>query len=218
MGRMILLACGLALACVGVLVGGASGQGTQQPIDQANPGRTTQGSPTRGATERTVPDATIGKTADATFAKKAAAGGMAEVKLGQLAQEKASSEKVKAFGKRMETDHTKVGDELMQIAARHNMALPTGVDPKDQAAYDRLSKLSGSQFDRAYMRAMVTDHEEDVTEFKREASAGKNPDLKSFASETLPTLEDHLKQSREVAKAVGATTGAKTGPEAGAAR
>lgn len=95
----------------------------------------------------------------------------------------------------------------MQIAAKHNMALPTGLDPKDQATYDRLSKLSGSQFDKAYMRAMVMDHEEDVTAFKRVANTGKNPEIKYFASETLPTLLDHLKQAREVAKAVGATTG-----------
>ena len=214
-----LLTCTVALASAGLLTWGASRQGTQQPIDQANPGKTTQGTQNRGTTERTVPDATIGKTADGTFAKKAAAGGMAEVKLGQLAQEKASNEQVKQFGKRMETDHTNAGNELMQIARKQNIALPTGLDPKDQATYDRLSKLSGRQFDRAYMRAMVTDHEEDATEFKREASAGKNPDLKSFASATLPTLEDHLKQAREVAQAVGATSGGKTAKsEAGAAQ
>ncbi len=212
-----LFTCAIALASM-CFVSGA-GQGTQQPIDQANPGKTTQGRQDKGITERTVPDATIGKTADATFAKKAATGGVTEVKLGQLAQEKAYSEQVKAFGKRMETDHTKAGDELMQIAARHNMALPTGLDPKDQATYDRLAKLSGSQFDRAYMQAMVADHEEDVTEFKREASAGKNPDLKSFASATLPTLLDHLNQAREVARAVGATSGGKTPKsEAGSAQ
>ena len=136
---------------------------------------------------------------------------MAEVKLGQLAQEKASNEAVKQFGKRMETDHTQAGNKLTLIAAGHNMALPTGLDPKDQAMYDRLSKLSGPQFDKAYMRAMVMDHEEDVTDFKREADAGKNPDVKNFALETLPTLLDHLKQARETAAAVGATNGSKNG-------
>lgn len=153
---------------------------------------------------RSVPDATVGKNADITFVRKAAVGGMAELKLGQLAQEKGSSESVKAFGKRMETDHTKAADDLKQVAAKNNITLPNGLDAKNQATYDRLSKLSGSQFDRAYMRAMVMDHEEDVAEFKRESSTGKNPDVKQFASQTAPTLDDHLKQAREIAKTVGA--------------
>ena len=137
---------------------------------------------------------------DATFAKKAASGGMAEVKLGQLAQEKASSSAVKEFGKRMENDHSKAGDQLKDVASKNNINLPTDMDKKDQATYDNLSKLSGAEFDRVYAQHMVTDHEQDVEEFKNEASTGKNPDLKSFASKTLPTLQDHLRQAREMEK------------------
>ncbi len=139
---------------------------------------------------------------DAVFAKKAAAGGMAEVKLGQLAQEKGSSDAVKTFGKRMETDHSKAGDELKKVASKNNINLPSGMNRKDQATCERLSKLSGAEFDRAYAQDMVTDHQEDIAEFKKEASAGQNDDLKNFASSTLPTLEDHLKQAREMEKTV----------------
>src|SRR5689334_15410130 len=96
-------------------------------------------------------------TADSTFVTKAAQGGMAEVKLGNLAKEKAESPDVKNFGQTMVTDHTKAGDELKQIASSKNITLPTDIDAKDQAKYDRLSKLSGAAFDRAYMRDMVAD-------------------------------------------------------------
>ena len=137
--------------------------------------------------------------ADSRFATNAASGGLAEVKLGELAQEKASSAAVKEFGKRMVNDHTKAGEKLKETARSENISLPTELKASDQAAYDRLAKLSGTEFDRAYMQMMVKDHEEDVAEFKKEASGGKDQALKSFAAETLPTLEDHLKEAKDVA-------------------
>jgi putative membrane protein len=147
---------------------------------------------------------------DAHFAKEAAQGGMAEVKLGQLAQEKGSSDTVKGFGKRMVDDHSKAGDKLKEVAARESITLPTDISAKDQAIYDRLSKLNGAAFDRAYARDMVKDHETDVAAFQREVNGGKDDSLKSFASETLPTLQDHLKQAKEMMKTVGGATAAKS--------
>jgi putative membrane protein len=147
---------------------------------------------------------------DAHFAKEAAQGGMAEVKLGQLAQEKGSSDSVKSFGKRMVDDHSKAGDKLKEVASRESIMLPTDISAKDQAVYDRLSKLNGAAFDRAYARDMVKDHETDVAAFQREANGGKDDSLKSFASETLPTLQDHLKQAKEMMKTVGGSTAAKS--------
>ncbi len=134
-------------------------------------------------------------TADHTFATKAAQGGLAEVQLGNLAKDKASSPDVKSFGERMVTDHSKANDELKQIAAKKNITLPTTMDAKSQATYDRLSKLSGAEFDRAYMKDMVTDHRMDVNEFKKESEHGSDPDFKSFAGKTLPTLEEHLRMA-----------------------
>ena len=147
---------------------------------------------------------------DTHFAKEAAHGGMAEVKLGQLAQDKGSSDSVKSFGKRMVDDHSKAGDKLKGVASRENITLPTEISAKDQATYDRLSKLSGSAFDRAYARDIVKDHETDVSAFQREANAGKDDSLKSFASETLPTLQDHLKQAKEMMKSVGGTSASRS--------
>jgi putative membrane protein len=151
---------------------------------------------------------------DAHFAKEAAQGGMAEVKLGQLAQEKGANDSVKSFGKRMVDDHSKAGDKLKEVTSRENITLPTDISAKDQATYDRLSKLNGAAFDRAYARDMVKDHETDVAAFQKEANTGKDDSLKGFASETLPTLQDHLKQAKEMMKSVGGGTSASKGTKA----
>src|ERR1700730_16655998 len=152
---------------------------------------------------------------DATFTKKAAQGGMAEVKLGKLAQEKGTSESVKKFGQRMVEDHTKAGDELKRAAAQQNIALPVDISAKDKATYELLSKLSGAAFDRAYARDMVKDHEEDIAEFNREAHGGKNPAIKDFATQTLPTLQDHLKEAKEMRQNVSASNPSTKGNSPG---
>jgi putative membrane protein len=149
-------------------------------------------------------------TGNALFAKQAAQGGMAEVKLGQLAQEKGSSDSVKSFGKRMVDDHSKAGDKLKEVASRKNITLPTDISAKDQATYDRLSKLNGAAFDRAYARDMVKDHETDVAAFQKEADAGRDDSLQGFASETLPTLQDHLKRAKEMMRSVGGRSASRS--------
>src|ERR1700680_2893589 len=117
---------------------------------------------------------------DSHFAKEAAQGGVAEVKLGQLAQAKGSSDSVKSFGRRMADDHSKANDKLKDAASKENMTLPTDIGPKDQATYDRLSKLDGAAFDRAYARDMVKDHQADVAAFQKEANTGRDDSLKGF--------------------------------------
>jgi putative membrane protein len=129
------------------------------------------------------------------FVSKAAVGGMAEVKLGQLAVQKASNPDVKAFGQQMVDDHGKANDELKQLASSKGMTLPTDIDAKHQATYDRLSKLDGAEFDRAYMKDMLADHKMDVSEFRRESKSGSDPDVKAWAAKTLPTLEHHLQMA-----------------------
>ena len=145
---------------------------------------------------------------DQTFVTKAAAGGMAEVELGKLAQEKGTSDQVKSFAQRMVTDHNKANDELKSLAQTKNITLPTDMGAKEKALKDRLSKMSGEAFDRAYMQAMVADHRKDVSEFRAESNTGKDPEVKAWASKTLPTLEDHLKMAQDANRAVG-TSGKK---------
>ena len=150
-------------------------------------------------------------TSDQEFVKKAARGGLAEVKLGELAQEKGSSDAVKDFGKRMATDHKIAGDKLTDAASKENMVVPGDLDSKDQALYDRLSKLSGGAFDRAYAREMVKAYQKDIAEFQREAANGTDSTIRDFASQTLPTLQEHLRQAREMLQTVSRTGGATGG-------
>ena len=139
---------------------------------------------------------------DKTFVQKAAVGGIAEVEMGKMAQQKASNDQVKQFGSRMVEDHSRANDELKKIASGKGIALPTELDAKHKAKMDKMQKLSGAQFDRAYMDDMVADHKEDVAEFKKQASSGKDSDLKAFAAKTLPTLADHLKMAQSTDAAV----------------
>jgi putative membrane protein len=125
------------------------------------------------------------------FVKHAAQGGMAEVSLGKLAADKASDPDVKQFAQRMVDDHSKANAELTGLASSKGILLPANTDPKNQALMDRLAKLSGSEFDRAYMHAMLTDHDHDVSEFRAYAQRGTDPDVKAWAAKTLPTLEEH---------------------------
>jgi putative membrane protein len=141
--------------------------------------------------------------ADATFVKKAADGGMAEVSLAKLAQEKASSSDVKSFAAKLEKDHTQANDELKEVASKKNITLPTAPSKTHQAMHDRLAKLSGAEFDKAYVSAMLDDHQKDVREFSRVASGSGDADVKAFASKTLPTLKDHLQQVQELSKSMG---------------
>ena len=142
--------------------------------------------------------------ADAAFVKKAADGGMAEVAMAKLAQEKAESAEVKAFAAKLEKDHTQANDELKQVASGKQITLPTAPSKMHQAKHDKLAKLSGAAFDKAYVAAMIEDHQRDVKEFQREASSGTDSDVKAFAAKTLPTLKDHLQQVQDLSKTTGA--------------
>lgn len=134
--------------------------------------------------------------AERRFVEKAAMGGMAEVQLGQLAQQKAQDEQVKQFAQRMVADHGKANDELKQIAGAKGVQIPAELDRDHRKDMDKLQKHSGADFDREYMKHMVDDQKKDVSEFRKQAKSGKDPELKAYAAKTLPTLEEHLKMAQ----------------------
>ncbi len=144
--------------------------------------------------------------ADEAFLKKAAEGGMAEVKFGELAQADGASSTVKQFGQRMVTDHTKLNDEVKNLAMKKNISLPTSVSIKDEASYKMLQARSGNSFDRSYIEDMVKDHKVDIAAFRKEADSGKDPDIKAWASQALPTLHEHLRLAENAAKELGIST------------
>ncbi|MBS1797441.1 MAG: DUF4142 domain-containing protein [Acidobacteria bacterium] len=144
------------------------------------------------ATPASPSPANDAKNPDSAFLTEAAQGGMAEVMLGRLAASKAQNPDVKKFGQRMVDDHTKANNELKELAVKKNFTLPTDVNAKQKSLMDKLEGLSGADFDKAYVDAMVDDHEEDVDDFKDEAENGKDADVKAWAAKTVPTLQSHL--------------------------
>ncbi|ROI06689.1 MULTISPECIES: DUF4142 domain-containing protein [unclassified Chryseobacterium] len=139
---------------------------------------------------------------DKKFANTAAQGGMMEVMLGQLAETNASHPVVKALGQMMVNDHTKANDELKQWASKAGYTLPSAPDADQQKKYDDLKAKKGAEFDRKYTELMVDDHREDIEVFKKEGAEGRETSLKSFANNTLPTLEHHLKESEKAKNVV----------------
>jgi putative membrane protein len=151
-----------------------------------------------------------GSMQDKTFAKKALAGGMAEVQLGQLATQKSNSDDVKKFGQQMVDDHTKLGDQLKPIAASIGVQPPMGLMPKDKELMIKLQGLSGDDFDKAYIKAMLKDHKQDDKEFQMEASSGQNADEKAAAMQGDQIIKQHLQMVEELAKAHGVMGGSKS--------
>ncbi len=156
----------------------------------------TPGTVTTGTTATTL------SKDDQDFMTKAAQGGLAEVSLGSLAAQKGMSADLKSFANRMVNDHGKANDELKQLAQNKNFTLPTDMDADSKKTQDELNGKNGKDFDKAYMDAMVKDHEKDVKAFEKESKDAKDPDLKNWVSKTLPTLQDHLKMAKETQKKV----------------
>jgi putative membrane protein len=129
---------------------------------------------------------------DAQFATEAASGGMAEVALGKLAQEKAVNSKVKNFGAMMVMDHSKANEAFKGIAKSKNITLPAAPGAEEQKTMDELSKKSGADFDKAYVSDMIEDHKKDIKAFEAASKTCKDPEIKAFAIKTLPVLRKHL--------------------------
>jgi putative membrane protein len=188
-------------AATGSEAGGDTGasqdMGTTGDMGATGAGDTTGTTGTAGGTQ--------GANADQSFFEGAAEGGMAEVETGKLAQSKGSSREVKRFGEMMVTDHTKANDRLMKIAADHGITLPTALNAEHQAMRTKLEGLSGAAFDKEYIQGQIRDHEATIALFKAEIDGGQNADAKAFATETLPTVEAHLKRAKEIAAKVGAS-------------
>ena len=137
---------------------------------------------------------------DRTFIHEAAIGGMAEVDAGKLAEQKAQNADVKKFGQRMVQDHSKANMQLTALAKQADVTAPTTLDRTHQATRAKLEKLSGADFERAYVPVQVSDHEKTIQLFKEEAASDSDQNLRSFASETLPTLQHHLEMAQNLAK------------------
>jgi putative membrane protein len=187
----------LGAAIVASTLTGAAQTSSPKPAPKAYP-PAEQTKPTQSAEPKTA------MNTDHHFVMETAQGGMAEVELGQLAADKASNAKVKEFGQRMVTDHTKADEGLKSLAASKKITLPTALSAKQKATKDRLSKLSGGAFDRAYITEMVRYHQMSAAAFQKEATTGQDAEIKAWAAKTAPTVDEHLKLAREIQKEIGA--------------
>jgi putative membrane protein len=195
-----------ALAALGLFAGVAQAQGNSSV--QSN----SMGGPNAMNTARDIPSAT-GRSerhaksnlshGDREFIEDAAKGGMAEVELAKIAQERASSPEVKQFAQKMEHDHSQANQKLRELAQEKGVTMPSGPKLSQNHEASKLMKLQGREFDREYMDYMVKEHKKDVKEFKKQAEKAKDSDVKNFAQETAPKLEHHLQMAENTDAAVG---------------
>jgi len=132
------------------------------------------------------------------FVDKLARDGQSEVEVGQLAQQKASSPAVKSFAQRLVSDHEKANQQLMSIAGKEGIAVPSTDKPENDPMRTKLEGLQGAEFDRAFVEAQIADHKKDIQYLEREEKEVKDPALASFIRQTLPVMESHLKMAEEL--------------------
>jgi putative membrane protein len=159
------------------------------------------------------PDASSGNSqsmADQAFVKKALEGGVAEIQLGQLAQQKSQSDDVKQFGQKMVEDHTQLSEQMKPIAQQLGVKDPKGPSKKDKQLMAKLEGLSGPQFDEAYIQAMVKDHKEDLKDFRNEAQSAQNQNVKQAAQQGAGVISHHLEMIEQIAQSHNVATDAKS--------
>jgi len=181
------VAVSLGAACGTQPAGGGGGTANSEPLVKAEPAKAPSD---KGDTVVTG--------GDLAFLNDTAPGGMVEVELGRLAVKQASSKEVKQFAERMIADHSKAGEELKQLAQQKKVMLSPELLPAHKETMAKLSKLNGAEFDREYVKAMVADHEKDVTAFESVAKGAVDADVKAYAMKTLPTLKEHLQMIRGI--------------------
>jgi len=137
---------------------------------------------------------------DKMFVKKAMQGNIAEVQLGQLTLQKSSNDQVKKFAQKMIDDHTKMNEEMKPVADQLHADVPTEVSKKDKSLISKMQSLSGPAYDQAYIKDMVKDHKQDLSEFQSEASSGQDPTVKDAASQGSRVIAEHLQMIQQIAK------------------
>ena len=147
--------------------------------------------------------ANTSKEKDVKFLADVAEINLEEIKLGQLAHQKSTMKDVKELGKMMETAHSKCMKKLTTLAKKESIVLPNSLTDKGNDAYEKLSKLSGTSFDKEYCDMMISGHKGAIAEFEKEIKETKNSDIKAFAKATFPELRSHLVHATTCKKKCG---------------
>lgn len=137
---------------------------------------------------------------DKIFVKKAMQGSIAQVQLGQLTLQKSGNDQVKQLARKMIDGHTKLNEQMKPLAQQLGVDVPTEVSKKDKTRMSRMQALSGAAYDEAYIKDMVKDHKQDLSEFQTEASNGHDPNVKDAALQGSKTISEHLQMAQQLAK------------------
>ncbi|HEY9300300.1 MAG TPA: DUF4142 domain-containing protein [Phormidium sp.] len=167
-------------------------QSERQPSTQQNRQNTTQQNQNRLS------------SSDRLFMNKAAQGNMAEIRLSQLALQRATNNEVKQYAQQMIDQHTQANNQLMQLARQKGVTLPRQLDTQHRQIEGQLRQLSGASFDQAYMRAMVNDHAQTAALFQRQAEQGQDQDVVAYASTLLPAIQQHYAMANTMVRDLAA--------------
>ena len=181
-------------------------QGNQPRVDTTQLGQqggdtTQQGGDTTGQFGATPARVT---SAARAFVRTVAASDKAEIKIACLALQKSTNADVKAFAQRLVDDHSRSSEQLKSTVQPSGIQVTDEISTEGRASVERLSQLSGAEFDRAFADHMVKDHEKAISEFEQASTSLEDPGLKAFAQQTLPTLQEHLQTARDLQQKVGA--------------
>ena len=178
---------------------------TSVPASQTQPNRPGQQAPATPSLQDSGPNSgDVGQIMqDKMFLRQAAEGGIAEVKFGQLAVQKGSTDEVRSFGQKMVDDHTRLNREIAQVADSMGVMLPKSMSKEEQAEYDKLSSLSGNDFDTEYLSVMVKDHHKDLHAFRMEAASPADPRLHDEVVKAQSVIHENTVLADKLARAKG---------------
>ena len=152
--------------------------------------------------------------ADAAFVNQVAATNLMEVRLGQLAGTKAQTPAVKQFAAKMVNDHTWMQEQWIARANRLGGPFSARYTPEQQADVTRLSKLSGAEFERAYMDLMVQDHQKNLAAFQTQGRAARSADARELVERGIPALQEHYNLATQIRAQVSGDVAAANNPNA----
>jgi putative membrane protein len=199
---------GSALLLIGAICVAPPHALTQSPADGQTPGAGINSTP--GTSTLPNPADQLGNMGgvnavqqaaiDKIFVKKAMQGSLAEVQLGELTLQKSNNDQVKQFARTMIDDHTKLNEQMRPVAQQLGVEIPTEISKKDKSLMSKMQALSGAAYDQAYIKEMVKDHKQDLSEFHMEVSNGRDIGVKNAALEGSKIISEHLQMAQQLAK------------------
>lgn len=194
----------IMLTCAVALLSGTASCGSNDSVKEAQKTNDAKADSATASTDMGKIEKK-GMEYDAEFMAKAASGGMLEVKMGKQVAARAVTPQAKEFAQKMVSDHTKANAELLALAAKKNITLPTALSDKHAKVLQDVTEKKGVKMDQEYVKEMIKDHQEDVKEFTDASIKASDPDIKALAAKNVPMLQMHLDMVTKMQPAVDAS-------------